>query len=155
MDNLDSLFHAPSLFLRFALPFYQVLADLFHAHGRWLFSHACGRLWGLRELIAEANLDGCEGITHPPIGDLPLPEAKRIHPRFIVNGGMTAHELETTEPNARDRIFAYVKGLFEAMRPLDRFIFSTACNTSIKTPWANLLHFRDACWEFGTMTCEG
>lgn len=125
MDNLDSQFHSPALIRKFALPFYRALADVFHGQGKWLFSHACGRLWALRELIAEAGLDGLEGIPHPPIGDLPLPEGKRIHPRFIVNGGMTAHETEIDTPDARDRIFAYVRSLFAAMRPLDRFLFSS------------------------------
>ncbi len=125
MDNLDSLFHSPILFRQFALPFYQTLAEIFHSEGKWLFSHACGRLWALRELIAEAGLDGLEGIPHPTIGDLPLPEAKKIHQRFIVNGGMTAHETEINTPDARDLIFAYVRNLFAAMQPLDRFIFSS------------------------------
>lgn len=149
MDNLDTPFHSPPLFREFALPFYQALAEVFHARGKWLFSHACGRLWGLRGLIAEAGLDGLEAIPHPPLGDLPLPEAKRIHPRFIVNGGITVHEAEVFTPDARERIFAYVRRLFADMAPLERFLFSTACNTSLRTPWANLLHFRDACWEWG------
>ncbi|MEM1544804.1 MAG: uroporphyrinogen decarboxylase family protein [Candidatus Bathyarchaeia archaeon] len=125
MDNLDSLFHSPPLFRQFALPFYQKLSEIFHAEGKWLFSHACGRLWALRELISEAGLDGCEGIPHPPIGDLPLHEAKRIHKGFITVGGMTAHETEISGDNARDRIFAYVQNLFAQMQPLDRFIFSS------------------------------
>lgn len=125
MDNLDSFFHSPSLFRQFALPFYQTLTEIFHAEGKWLFSHACGHLRALRELIAEAGLDGCEGIPHPPIGDLPLPKAKRIHEGFIVVGGMTAHETEISTPNARNRIFSYVQNLFAQMQPLERFIFSS------------------------------
>lgn len=125
MDNLDSLFHSPSLFRQFALPFYQTLAEIFHAERKWLFSHACGRLLALKELIAEAGLDGCEGIPHPPIGDLPLPEAKRIHEGFITIGGMTAHETEISGDDACDRIFAYVQNFFAQMQPLDRFIFSS------------------------------
>ena len=102
----------------------------------------------LGDLIVESDLDGLEGITHPPLGDLSLPEARKIHPRFIVNGGITAHELEVRE-DPRSWIFAYVRSLFQEMRPLDRFILSSSCNTPISTPWENLVSFRDACWEFG------
>jgi uroporphyrinogen-III decarboxylase len=148
MDNLDSLFHSPMLVREFALPFYQALADVFHGEGKLLFSHACGHILALRELVAEAGLDGLEATPHPPLGDLPLPLARTIHPRFVVNGGMTAHETEVQGPDARDRVFGYVRRVFADMSR-ERFLFGSACNTSIRTPWENLVHFRDACHEFG------
>ena len=81
--------------------------------------------------------------------DLPLPEARKIHAGFIVNGGMTAHDTEVFD-DARAKIRDNVRSLFREMRPLDRFIYSSACNASIRTPWENLLAFWEACWEFGT-----
>jgi uroporphyrinogen-III decarboxylase len=149
MDNLDSNFYSPPLFRRLNLRFHQRVADVLHSAGKLLFSHACGQLWGLRDLIAEANLDGMESISHAPLGDLPLADAKKIHSKFIVNGGMTVHEMGVTE-DRRESIRQYVKSLFLEMRPFDRFIFASACNTAVGTPWDNLLAFRDACWEFGT-----
>ena len=147
-DNLDSLFYSPPLFRKYELEFHQKLADILHDSGKLLFSHACGRLSSLRELIAEAGLDGMEGIPHPPLGDLPLDEAKKIHGGFIVGGGLTAHEQEIID-DPENNIRAYVRTLFDQMRPLDRFIFSSGCNTSIRTPWENLLIFKEACHEFG------
>jgi uroporphyrinogen-III decarboxylase len=61
---------------------------------------------------------------------------------------MTFHETEFRE-NAAEQIRGYVSTLFDGMRPLDRFIFSSGCNTSIETSWDNLRYLRDACWEFG------
>ncbi len=148
-DNLDSLFYSPPLFRTYEIEFHQEIADILHGADKLLFSHACGRLWSLRELIAEAGLDGMEGIPHPPLGDLPLDEAKNIHDGFIVNGGMTAHEQEITDDPERG-IRAYVRDLFDGMRPFDRFFNSSGCNTSIRTPWENLLIFEEACHEFGS-----
>lgn len=151
MDNLDSLSMSPTFVKQYCVPFYRALSDLFHRHGKLLFSHACGQLRDLGELVDEAGLDGLEAISHPPIGDLPLAEARGIHDGFLVNGGMSAHETEITGAGSRERIFAYVGDLFRSMRPLDRFLFSNACNTSIRSPWENLLHFRDACHEHGRL----
>ncbi len=125
MDNLDSLFHTPTLIKRYAFRFYGDLADFFHQRGRLLFSHGDGRLRSLIAMIRDTGLDGLEGIPHPPIGDLNLYEARKIHKRFIVMGGITAHESEVTGPEALPFIFDYCKGLLDKMRPFGRFIFST------------------------------
>lgn len=124
-DNLDSLFHTPRLVREFAFDFYRRLADVLHAKGKYLLSHACGQLRGLKRLLAETGVDGVEGIPHPPLGDLPLPEAQRdVHDGFIVIGGMTCHEQEISE-NPRERIRDYVRTLFDQLRPFERFVFSS------------------------------
>jgi uroporphyrinogen-III decarboxylase len=89
-----------------------------------------------------------EGITHPSIGDFPLKEAKKIHPKFIVNGGMSAAEQEITE-NSKELLKNYVKSLMEEMKP-DRFIFASSCQTSPKMPYENLLYFKEYCLKYGT-----
>jgi uroporphyrinogen-III decarboxylase len=149
MDNLDTWFHTPALVRRFAFGFYRTLADTFHARGKLLFSHACGHVLGLRELVDETGLDGFEGVPHPPLGDATVRETRDFRPNFIVVAGITAHESEMAGPDARERLFAYVRDLFESLSSPERFVFSSACNTSIRTPFENLLALRDACREYG------
>lgn len=149
MDNLDSWFHTPTLVKRYAFEFYRTLAEIFHAQGKLLFSHACGRVRELRALVVEAGLDGFEGVPHPPLGDVTVREVLDFRDGFVVVGGITAHESELFGPDARERLFAYVRELFSSLRGGDRLIFSSACNTSIRTPFENLLDLRDACYEYG------
>lgn len=148
-DNLDSLFYPPNFIERYCQSYFSRIAEIIHARGKYFFDHACGRLNGIKEKIRSLQLDGCEAVTHPPVGDITLKEAREIHPGFVVTGGMTPVE-QGKFNNNRVLINTYVKKLFEEMEPLNRFIFSTACNTSIRTSYETLCYFRDACWKYGT-----
>ena len=148
-DNLDSLFYPPVWFRQFCVPAFRKAADILHARGKYLFVHACGKLKSLAPLILEAGVDCVEGQAPPPLGDWPLPEARMLGDKLIVCGGMAAPEQEMSRPNAAGQIDAYVAGLFAAMGDKRRFIFASSCNTSPRTPYANLVAFRDAAWKHG------
>jgi hypothetical protein len=150
-DNLDSLFYPPRWFRRFCLPVLQKVAAMIHAQGKYLFVHACGKLKALAPLFVEAQLDCVEGQAPPPLGDWPLAQAHALSNRLIVCGGMAAPEQELTGPDAAERLDAYVQTLFASMGDKRRFIFASSCNTSPRTPYANLLAFRDACWRHGVL----
>jgi hypothetical protein len=148
-ENLDSLFYSPALFREFCLPAMRQAARIVHARGKYLFAHACGRLKALAPLILEAEVDCVEGQAHPPIGDWRLDEARALSDRLIVCGGMTAHEQEWTGPEAAARIERHVRDLFASLGDRRRFLFASGCNTSPRTPFANLLAFRDAALKHG------
>lgn len=150
MDNLDSQFYSPSYFRRFCRDYYRRIGEVLHARGKFWCAHACGRVSLLRDQVADVQLDGLEGTPHAPLGDIDLAQFRDTisYPRHVVWGGMTCHEQEIRK-EAKARIRDFVRRLFETLRPFRRFVFSSACNTSIRTPYENLLYFRDACWEFG------
>jgi hypothetical protein len=148
-DNLDSTFYSPRLFRQFCLPALRTVAEMVHARGKYLFIHACGRLKALAPLIAESGLDCVEGQAHPPLGDWHLHETRAISPRLILCGGMTAQEQEWPGDVAAGRIRHYVRALFAGLGDKRRFLFASGCNTSPRTPWENLVAFRDAAMEFG------
>ena len=148
-ENLDSLFYSPALFREFCLPAMRQAARIVHARGKYLFAHACGRLKVLAPLIVEAELDCVEGQAHPPLGDWRLDEARALSDRLIVCGGMTAHEQEWSGPGAAMRIERHVRDLFASLGDRRRFLFASGCNTSPRTPFANLLAFRDAALKHG------
>ena len=151
-DNLDSTFYSPPLFREFCLPMLREAAAMIHSRGKYLFIHACGKLKALAPLVLESCLDCVEGQAHPPLGDWHLHEARASSARLILCGGMTANEQEWTGPDARDRIRDHVRGLFASLGDKRRFVFASGCNTSPRTPWENLLAFRDAAWEFGRLS---
>ncbi len=97
--------------------------------------------------MVACGIDGLEGIAFPPLGDIELWEARAAGPRFLVEGGLSAHQLEGEVSQAEaDR---YVRELFDRLRPFQRFIFSMSCNTSIATSWDTLRRYRDAWLKFG------
>lgn len=146
MDNMDSFFYPPEHFERYCAPFFRRAAALCHERGAWLFSHACGHQRQIIDLVAGCGLDGLEGIAFPPLGDIELWEAKQAGPRFTVEGGLSAAQLEGDV--TREQAEYHVRGLFEKMKPFDRFIFSMSCNTSIATKWDTLKRYRDAWLKF-------
>lgn len=146
MDNVDTPFYPPAFCKEYWTPYVRQAAGILHAHGKYLFVHACGQLDRLRDEFAAAEIDGLEGISPPPLGDLPLPRALTISDRFIVNGGFSAHE--QTQRSDKD-VRLYYEDLFEAMQPLKRWIFAASCQTAINTPWERILMVRDIVRERG------
>ncbi|MCE5270703.1 hypothetical protein LLH00_05405 [bacterium] len=148
MDNLDSFFYPPEHLERYCASFFRRASELCHSRGAWLFSHACGRQRQIIEHVVGSGLDGLEGIAFPPLGDIELWEAKAAGKSFIVEGGLSATQLEGEVTQAQAD--THVRELFERMRPFDRFIFSMSCNTSIATKWDTLKRYRDAWIKYGS-----
>ena len=149
MDNLDSLFYPPDVFDKYCADFYRRAADICHAGGAKFFVHACGRQKDILQRVIGCGIDGLEGIAFPPLGDIELDQARQAGDRFIVEGGLSAVQLEgSVSQQQADR---YVRTLFDKMKPFDRFIFSMSCNTSILTSWDTLRRYRDAWLKYGSL----
>lgn len=63
-------------------------------------------------------------------------------PELLRCGGYKGARVELFGPDARERLFAYVRGLLTSLRGEDRLVFSSACNTSIRAPFENLIALR-------------
>jgi len=150
-DNLDSGFYPPYWYEEFCMPILQRQAAMIHARGKYLFQHACGHLKALGPWIARSGLDCVEGQAPPPLGDWHLHEARSLSDSLIVCGGMAAAQQELAGPDAAAQIDAYTRQLFQSMGDKRRFLFGSSCNTSPRTPYENLLAFRDAAWAYGEL----
>jgi len=73
-DNIDGVFISPALFEKYLSPYYDRYTDLLI--GKVVMSHMDGRLRVLKDLIARTKLGVIEAFTPPPMGDLPIIEAK-------------------------------------------------------------------------------
>jgi hypothetical protein len=79
-ENLTADVTTPDLFRRYCLPYYNHAAALLHEGGKLYGVHMDGKLRALKHVVAESSLDFVEGFTPPPMGDLPLREARRAWP---------------------------------------------------------------------------
>lgn len=146
MDNVDAPFYPPDLARQYWAPYVRQAVDLFESRGKRVFVHACGQLRALIEVFRESGVHGLEGMAHPPLGDFTPADARRVHERFIYNGGFTAHEQVN---KSDDELRRFYDDLFNELDGWPRFIFGAACQTSINTPWQRIKFVRDLCREHG------
>ncbi len=77
-DNLDGQFISPRLFKRHLADSYHLSSRMLHRHDKWLLVHAGGPVAHLLAPLAEAGVDGVQGIAGPPQGNTTLAEARKI-----------------------------------------------------------------------------
>jgi len=77
-DNVTGQVTTPKFFEKFSLPFYNEVADIIHKHDKAYVVHMDGMLKSLRDLIPKTKIDAIESFTPPPVGDLPLKEAREF-----------------------------------------------------------------------------
>ena len=75
-DNINSEIVSPRLFERYIVPFYEKQSRLLHKNDKILEDHMDGKLRDLKNAIAKMDLDAIEAFTPPPMGNLPLAEAR-------------------------------------------------------------------------------
>jgi uroporphyrinogen-III decarboxylase len=148
LDNVDSAFYPPDFFKGYCQDFFTRAAEIVHSRGKIFVVHACGRNRVLMPLVGASGVDCLEGLTPPPAGDVDLARARALAGRsdFTVNGGMDMPNLEAGA-GAETRLHDYTRRLFESMGDKRHFIFGSSCSTSPRTPWQNLVYFRDAARE--------
>jgi hypothetical protein len=88
-DNLDGQFISPRLFAQHMADSYRLTSRMLHRCGKWLLVHAGGPVARLLGPLAEAGVDGVQGIAGPPQGDCSLAEARQIAgPGMTLWGGI-------------------------------------------------------------------
>jgi hypothetical protein len=132
MDNVDTPFYPPSLCADFWTPYVRQAVRIMRPKGKRVFAHACGHLHGLLDVIREAQIDGLEGMPHPPLGDFTIADAQALPDHFLYNGGFSAREQVLMND---DEVDAHYQHFFAQMEGFDRFIFAAACQTTVTTSW--------------------
>ena len=88
-DNLDGQFISPRAFGQHLAASYRGTADLLHEHGKRLLVHVGGPIRHLLAPLAQAGVDGIEGVAGPPQGDVSLSEARETaSPHLTLWGGI-------------------------------------------------------------------
>ncbi len=77
-DNLDGQFVTPRAFRQYLAASYARTADLLLKHGKRLVVHIGGPIRHLLAPLAEAGVNGVEGIAGAPQGDVTLTQAREV-----------------------------------------------------------------------------
>jgi len=75
-DNINGIVTNPTLFENYVIPFYDKVIQILHSKNKIFMVHCDGKLRSLKDLIGKSKIDVVEAFTPPPVGDLPLKEAK-------------------------------------------------------------------------------
>ena len=77
-DNLDGQYISPRVFRDHFAGSYRRTGEAAHRHGKPLVVHVGGPIRRILPLLAEAGVDGVEGIAGPPQSDATLAEARQL-----------------------------------------------------------------------------
>ncbi len=88
-DNLDGQYISPRVFREHFAGSYRRTAEAAHQHAKPLVVHVGGPIRRILPLLAEAGVDGVEGIAGPPQSDATLAEARQLAgPGLTLWGGI-------------------------------------------------------------------
>ncbi len=146
MDNVDSPFYPPALCADYWTPYVADAVSIFAPRGKRVLVHACGRLRALKQVFRDSGVHGLEGMAHSPLGDFDPADVHDMPSSFIYNGGFGAHEQVTRSDDDLRKFYAQH---FAALRGHAGFIFASACQTTVTTPWARIKLAVQLCREFG------
>ncbi len=77
-DNVNGIVLGPRVFEKYHLPVYRYMSKLFEKNGKTFIVHMDGKLNCLKHLIPVSGIKVMEAFTPPPMGALPLREARSV-----------------------------------------------------------------------------
>ena len=136
-DNLDGQYISPRIFRDQFAESYRRTAEIAHRHGKQLVVHVGGPVRRILPLLAEADVDGVEGIAGPPQSDVTLAEARQIAgPRLTLWGGIPQDLLQ--DIHAPEVFEAGVAAAVEQARADPRTILGVADRVPVDADFARL-----------------
>lgn len=118
-DNITGTLTSPNFFKKFCLPFYNEMANLLHRKNKVFAVHMDGQLRSLVDLIAETRIDVVEAFTPPPMGNLPISEAKAVWKDKVIWCNFPETLIATSDAKT---IEDYTIQLLKSVTPGDNFM---------------------------------
>ena len=136
-DNLDGQYISPRVFREHFAGSYRRTVEAAHRHGKPLVVHVGGPIRRILPLLAEAGVDGVEGIAGPPQSDATLAEARQLAgPEITLWGGIPQDLLQDIHAPE-----AFEAGVAEALRQAagdSRMILGVADRVPVDAEFARL-----------------
>jgi len=144
-DNISSEIVSPRLYEKYIIPFYRRQYKRLHKAGKILENHLDGRLSSLKHLIAKTDLDVIEAFTPPPMGDLPLSEAREVWRDKIISLNFP----ESIFVRGYEATRSYMLNLLREAAPGDRLMITITEDIPPEHRWTGLSAVTDVLWERG------
>jgi uroporphyrinogen-III decarboxylase len=128
-----STFISVDMYRRFVLPSVRRVAEAVRLAGGFSYVHTCGFISDRLEILAEGGADGIECMDPPPLGDVPIDEAKsRIGSRVFLKGNIDSVNLLLHGDD--EQVEHVVAETIRAGKPGGGYILSTACSVAPGVP---------------------
>jgi len=148
--NINGRVASPALFKKYLLPLYHEASEILHAKGKVVSAHMDGALACLKDLIPETGIDVIEAFTPPPLGDLPIEEARRAWGNHTI---ISVNFPETVCLEGVDAVRRYTTELLRKVAPGDGFMLTVTEDIPYRAPndilEASLRVITDIMWEHG------
>jgi hypothetical protein len=113
VENTSTTMISPEMYERLSLPQISDFVEIMHGHGKLAILHMCGRLKGLLSVIKETGLDGVNGLTPAPVGDVSFDDAlDTFGEDFILLGGILDPSVIQKQDASKREIWNTLEGLF-------------------------------------------
>ena len=145
-DNINSQIVSPPLFEQYIVPFYNRQSRLLHKKGKIIEDHMDGRLRHLKDHIARMDLDAIEAFTPPPMGDLPLAEARSAWKGKIISLNFPESVFLQGPEAARKTALR----LLDEAAPGDNFMITVTEDIPPEYRWDGLSAVTEVLHEHGT-----
>jgi hypothetical protein len=148
--NLDARVTNPKLFEKFVLPYHKIAAQILHPRGKILMAHYDGAVAALKDLIPQTGVDVVEALTPPPMGDLPLSEARACWGKKLI---ISANFPESVCHFGMQAVKKYAMEILKTVAPGDGFILSVTEDIPHRKPYdvleQTLRTITEVMWKYG------
>jgi len=127
-DNMDEMTMPPNLFAKYAVPYYQRIAEILHAGDKIFEVHWCGRTKRLLPLVPGTGIDVVESIVPVPMSDLTVAEALDVLQGKVVLQGGIPSILMCEQGGTRDDLRRYVADLLRTVPIGEWFVIGMSDN---------------------------
>ena len=135
-ENSSTTLFSPQIYKNYCLNQINEYTDIVHEAGKIFFTHMCGKLNNIMDLISEGKQDGITDVAPPPTGDLNIPKALKVWGKNkIVIGGIDATAFTQLSVDGMKK---YVSELLDQIGSVSNFILGSGDATPYGTPLENL-----------------
>jgi len=125
--NYTEVLTPPPFFERYIAPFYRQVAEVFAASGKLLVVHGDGDMRRLLRSLMDCGVQVVEALTPKPVTSIDIPATRALWGDRVTMWGGIPFSILTPE-FSDDEFRTYVRDLYRAVAPGDRFILGFGDN---------------------------
>lgn len=149
--NINGRVMGPKFFEKYLVPTYFEASEILHKKDKITQIHMDGALACLKDSIPKTGIDVVEAFTPPPIGDLPLAEARQTWGKDLI---IAANFPATVCLQGVDAIKRETLKILKSVAPGDGFILSVTEDIPYKEPndvlETSLRSITEVMWKHGS-----